>query len=269
MKTEYFEPLQEGNPHRLTFNQHIFPKKSIDRFLNHKGCVDIQSIKINKRFKANSNNKLFCAKRAWDQIMENGYMKNIEDDFQCVANEIVAGNILFIDKDMKKVINSFLALWNTRYYFSQNPILDFKPMPSFDNPMHIIGTLRDFSTDDLEFFEKNGIVGTKSGVIPGRHLTSMSIMKVHGERNQEFERCLNWGIYISQEDEFLVPDNTEIPYIPLSPNICLYGEADSNEVMLVNKQTVHHFNWIAIQASKNHYFARNFSKCPGYQTYLE
>ena len=61
-----FDPVSKGNPHELTIDQHIFPKKSIDRFYNQDGLLQVK--RGNKIFNTNSGNDgIFCAKRVWDQ----------------------------------------------------------------------------------------------------------------------------------------------------------------------------------------------------------
>src|SRR5277367_3510248 len=76
------EKPQKGNPRRLTFWQHVFPAKSIERFAGHDGKIAVRHRQADKEFKLAPENELFCAQRRWDQRAEAGYMKEIEDQFQ-------------------------------------------------------------------------------------------------------------------------------------------------------------------------------------------
>lgn len=84
-----FEKPQKGNPHRITVNQHVFPRASIARFVNDNNCVSVFYIPTGKAFIVAPDNELFCAKRAWDQRAEEGYMQRIERDFQKLVKDII------------------------------------------------------------------------------------------------------------------------------------------------------------------------------------
>ena len=74
-----YEKTQKGNPYQLTVCQHTFPAASIARFADTTGCVEVYLIKQNKVVRLKPDDKLFCAKRVWDQRAESGFMKEIED----------------------------------------------------------------------------------------------------------------------------------------------------------------------------------------------
>lgn len=80
------EHTQKGNPHQLTLLQHIFPSKSIDRFCNGNGVVDMYMFNHGKRRTAKPSDKFFCARRKWDERAEKGYGKDVEDEFQQVVD---------------------------------------------------------------------------------------------------------------------------------------------------------------------------------------
>ena len=75
------------NPQGLTQNQHIFPKRSIERFCDNRGFVQVRS--GDKQFPSTPKNDLFCANRLWNQQAENGFPKHVEDVFQAVADAII------------------------------------------------------------------------------------------------------------------------------------------------------------------------------------
>ena len=57
---------------------------------------------------------IFCAKRAWDQRAERGYMKEIEDEFQSVASKVIDGVVSKIGEVEKDAVDHFYALWHMR-----------------------------------------------------------------------------------------------------------------------------------------------------------
>jgi hypothetical protein len=65
------------NPNQLTVKQHVFPSRSIERFRNPNGRVSVYDI-LRRQIRLRApNDILFCARRAWDQRAEAGYMKQI------------------------------------------------------------------------------------------------------------------------------------------------------------------------------------------------
>jgi hypothetical protein len=80
------------NPNSLTVDQHVFPSKSIERFTDQRGRVSVHELHRAQVIRAKKpDNAIFCARRAWDQRAEAGYMKRIEDDFQKIVGPIVEG----------------------------------------------------------------------------------------------------------------------------------------------------------------------------------
>ena len=115
------EPTQKGNPHQLTLYQHIFPSRSISRFCRDNGNVDMYMFKHSKRREAKPCDKIFCARRKWDERAEKGYGKDIEDKFQRVVDRILQNPSLVLPSENLS-ITEFYALWNLRYHWSKVPI---------------------------------------------------------------------------------------------------------------------------------------------------
>ena len=46
-----YEKTEKGNPHNLTINQHCFPSRSIERFSNNDGCVEVHRIIPEKKLR--------------------------------------------------------------------------------------------------------------------------------------------------------------------------------------------------------------------------
>ncbi len=91
------------------------------------GKVQINNLIAGKILPVKPSDKLFCARRAWDQRAESGYMKTIEDAFQVLVNRIILDpiSITFSPKE-KMLISRFYALWVLRYNHSRNPEKDEK-----------------------------------------------------------------------------------------------------------------------------------------------
>lgn len=250
-----FEKPQQGNPHQLTINQHIYPAKSIARFYNETKKINIYSFVANKAFITTASNDLFCAKRAWDQQAEVGYMKSIEDNFQMVCDLIITGILIKINDFEKDIINKFFALWNCRFHWNEQKIEDHKIVGA-------LGLARNYSKDELEFFEKNGICGIRPDMtIPARHTNSGSILSNINQILPDLEDS-EWGILKAMGGEFLVPDRcTNGRYIPISPTICLLAHSGND---LIDIDEVGYINKKAIESSKYYFFAKDLSKCPGY-----
>ncbi len=65
----------------------------------------------------------FCAMRVWDHGAESGYMKENEDKFQSVAQQVISIRQSLID-DQHDIVTDFFALWGARANAKANPITD-------------------------------------------------------------------------------------------------------------------------------------------------
>jgi hypothetical protein len=70
--------------------------------------------------------KLFCARRVWDQKSELGYMKKIEDSFQILAAKMSDSKIANLGPSENKTVTEFFTLWEFRFYRNLNPLHDSK-----------------------------------------------------------------------------------------------------------------------------------------------
>lgn len=85
----HYPKPQKGNPHKLTINQHIFPKACISRFARENGTVQVRRKCGEQDQWVTPGNSYFCARRLWDQKAEAVFMKAIEDRYQdggCCGN---------------------------------------------------------------------------------------------------------------------------------------------------------------------------------------
>jgi hypothetical protein len=97
--TSRSEKPERGNPPELVRRQHVLPRRSIKRFVE-AGGVDLVDLKRGRLRRAGVNDVMFCADRAWNNGAETGWMKEIEDAFQALVEEILStGRDTFIDAE--------------------------------------------------------------------------------------------------------------------------------------------------------------------------
>jgi hypothetical protein len=98
----------------LTVNQHVFPLKTMKHFAPPGGRVSVCLIARREVRSMKPKNALFCARRAWDERAETGYMKRIEDEFQAIVAPIIDGKVGVIASEQKPAIDRMYALWYMR-----------------------------------------------------------------------------------------------------------------------------------------------------------
>jgi hypothetical protein len=248
-----YEKPQKGNPHQLTVNQHCFPASCIKRFANSDSKVQLMQLPKNEIILAKPDAKIFCAKRAWDQRAEHIFMKEIEDKYKILADEIINNNVLVLDAERQKVITDMFALWNVRSHWRGQPIDDQKIEGA-------IGIAVELTKDQQEELEKNGITAIRPDLtIPGRNLTGISIQRnVFAVREQMSDA--HWGILKSTSGQFLVPDqSSNSRMLPLTPYLCLYSQSLNEEI---DDAELARINACSIASAKEYYFAQDITLCP-------
>lgn len=242
-----FEPTQTGNPQRLTVNQHVFPRASIQRFTNSDGFVEVFVKKQKRILRLKPNNPFFCAKRIWDQKSETGVGKYIEDRFQALACAIEKGTVTTIGVFEKRIVEEFFSLWRTRQKFKLQGLED----------ICLNGITCDSLTkDQQEILERKHVMYAAHGVMKGRLLASVHIFG-YQDRFIHDNRSMIWGIARSHSNEFIVPDCfDDMMIVPISPKIAIV--ADLPDLILTYDQ-VALFNQIAIARASEYYFARRIS----------
>ncbi|MFT0173931.1 hypothetical protein ACLKMY_33850 [Paraburkholderia mimosarum] len=245
------EPTQPGNPHKLTRDQHVFPKASIQRFYNRHSKVTVVLTRENRRISnVDAGSNLFCADRAWDQRAEAGYMARIEREFQFLATRVLAGDLHWWGLEHKS-ITLFYALWEQRAHYAANPAPSIK----------LAGILpgNDLSKNEKEILESKHYLYTEDNGIPSRQFTGMHIQRHTDYRSAQL-REVEWSICRTEATagEFLVPDRPTALCIPLSPTVALLGNADIDRA---SAETVRLFNVLAAAGSHQFIFARDFSLC--------
>ena len=201
---------------------------------------------------ATPDDDIFCAKRIWDQRAEIGFMKSIEDNFQTLADQIIADKLIIIDSAQKVVVDAFYALWRARAEYrmtAADPI-------SFKNV-----TGHSWTKDQEEHFEKHGFWFIREdGTMPDRFLRGLRIQ-------WQIDACLTnlsgaqWGIMRAKTGHLIVPDHPGAsPIIPLTPTLCLcWGQtgitnATWRQVAVINR----YFNL----TGRQYLFAHDLAQCP-------
>lgn len=246
------DKTQKGNPHQLSVCQHTFPARSISRFVDDKGYVQVYLVKQNKLVQLKPNDQLFCAKRVWNQQAESGFMKDIEDKYQSLADLVFLENKRKLNLEEQQIVTDMFVIWNIREFRKANPIPDQQIEGAVDVAVH-------YTNDEQEILEKNHIIVIRSDLsIAGRDIAASNIL-LSLIKNRELMSNAQWGVLEALEGQFIVPDGCRNARIlPLSPTLCFFSESKDDEI---SKSEVAVINKLSIESSVNYYFSRDPTKC--------
>jgi hypothetical protein len=248
MKKAKPEKPQKKNPHELVIRQHVLPSKSIFRFVDSTRRVSLHDKARGKVRPAKPNDPMFCAKRAWDERAEAGYMKGIEDAFQALATKIIKRTVSTIDAEGDSIVNRFYALW---FWRATLRTLDTQELQL----NKVTGPGRTLTQDEEECLEKKWMLFIREdGTVPARQINGL-----HIQRLVDSYASVSWGIIEAQEGQFIVPDVSAHHIIPLAPTLCLVANTPDG---IIHKQNVAEINRALRAASQKYFFANDFSKCP-------
>lgn len=241
---------QRGNPHRLTVEQHVFPARSIERFAAADGKVSVRLRNSNKQLRLRPDNNLFCAKRAWDQRAEAGYMKTIEDEFQILADQIICGSRR-LDEEKSRIASRFFALWCFRFRARHNSTADH-------SVAGIVGER--LSQNEEELLEANHIGFFRSDqTMPGRVVCGIQIQMSIDKFVSDF-RGIRWGVLTTRRAELILPDTFgRFVFLPVTPITCLVCSGEDGELSLAQ---ILEINRLAVRSAQQYYLARDFARCP-------
>lgn len=245
-----FQKPQSGNPHQLTINQHVFPRASIQRFANASGRVKVRILSSRKVIDVEPDHDIFCVKRAWDQRHERLVGKQIEDEFQAIADQVMAGRSS-LAPEHHDTVTYFRSLWQLRDDHRENPISD-RPANGL--------TPTDLTLDQREVLESKHVAYIdQHGNFPGRMIAGLQIqrgMDHYADRNAG----ARWGILRAKSGDFILPDRFgEFGFVPISPKcVLMIGAPDT----IVQFAGVQNFNRAALREAKRYVVARSFSACP-------
>lgn len=245
------KPEKPSKGSKLTYWQHVFPARSIERFQNSIGVVQFHDFERNKIRPAGARDPMFCARRAWDQRAERGYMKQIEDSFQGLAERIVNAGERNIDEKEKHTVDLFYSLWSQR--------ANKRHLPEQEIASSLTGYR--LSKEQEEKLEANFTSFIREdGRMPARMLNGIAIQVSLAADMSAYSPQLTWGVLISLDGEFIVPDVPAATYIPLTPTTAL---AANTEGGVVTNDVVRKMNEIVSGRCEKYLFARDLSKCPG------
>lgn len=246
-----YEKTQTGNPHKLTINQHIFPRASMNRFADDRQFVQVRRFDHSDQIGFRTDNSYFCARRVWDQKTEAGLMLNIENKFQDIAEQVVSGSLSNLTQEMHERITDLYILWHLRFSRYLNPIQD--RVANGLSP-------EELTKDTQEILESNGYAFLRpDGTFPGRFLAGIGFIFAIGHERQQMKGT-NWGIIHCESGEFVVPDNfRDFSIVPLAPKICLIAGMKNTKIKL---EQVAEINARAVQSSQRYLFARDLDVCP-------
>jgi hypothetical protein len=239
------------NPNRLTLKQHVFPAHSIERFADRNGRVSVCDMLRHQVRLAAPDDSLFCARRAWDERAESGFMKRIEDRFQEIARLIIDGQATTVTPEQKRAIERMFALWYMRTRFRD---LDAQEI-------QLAGITGDELTKmQEEHLEKNRYAFVrKGGRMPARQINGLQLQRRIDGYADELAAVTRWGIISAQSGEFIVPDVPSHTILPLSPRLALIGSAPDGIIL---EQNLAEINRSVRASSQAYFFARDLSNCP-------
>jgi hypothetical protein len=245
------ERPQSGNPHQITYNQHVFPARSIGRFAGINRTVEVYDRIRSCKRKAASNDVIFCAQRSWDERSEKGYMKEIEADFQNLVS-MVTSNAITFNSEQIAIINKFFWLW---YFRARRRLLERQEIQ-----LNAVSAESRHTKDDEERLEKAGVMFIRpNATLPARFISGTQI---HMDINRQTSTTeARWVVVDASDGEFIVPDQPCHLIIPITPQMCL---VDAEAGGTINQKNVGDLNAILFNSSERYFFARKLSACPIY-----
>jgi len=248
------ESPQRGNPHRLVVRQHVLPLKSVARFADSDGLVDVRLPLGAKNFRVSPRNSLFCARRVWNQRAKTSFMKEIEDRFQETVDmlRVVMGNR--IGPRANEAITEFFLLWMLR--------AEHRLAPTTDAKLSEISSLEhDVTQDEDELLESVGVTCIRPDyTIAARHFSGDQI-RIDSLKLGKRLRFVTWHLACADAGEFLVPDRPTLDsmMVLLDPSTILLPFPVRTALTRLQVARV---NGSLVDSSVEYYFARDLSKSP-------
>ena len=246
-----YEKTQKGNPHQLTIRQHCFPKRSIERFCNENGVVNVRLIKEKKTVSLKPDHSIFCAHRVWNQRAESLFMQKIERAYQeFVSQLVIDAATRRLNTQENQTVTDMYSLWHVRCCWRRVRLGD-------QELVGILAPTDDYSSNDKELLEKHNLSTCKtdgaSVSIPGRHIAGILIQNDWG-RVRRALRGFSWAIVESKFGEFIVPDNAGIrSAMPVTPTIYLTKGTGYHKV---SGSELREINALLKAGSEQYYFGR-------------
>lgn len=247
-----FRRVQKSNPHQLVINQHIHAAHCLKKFTDEKGTIAVFDKSISEWVHRKPDAAIFCAKRAWDQRSEKGFMSRIETAFFNVIDRI---NTPFSERRHDD-ITRYYHLWRLRGLARDKERRD----------VHLNKVLGHHLTiDEQEILETNGysFIVEHDG-LPHHIASGIEIQVMLGKIFHLMEP-IKWGLLTARKGDFLAADYYPggsaglEPFIPISPQHAFFANTPDKGI---NVRQVREFNRVSIASSRNYYFCRDIGRCP-------
>ena len=267
--------IQAENPHRLTWKQHLFPVRSIERFATG-NTVQTFLIKQRKTVCIAPRNSRFYVQRVWDERTER-ISKQIEDSFQNLADVVVKSEMHYDFTEMDHTtVSRFHGLLINRGFVHRSPRSDVI--------LHgVTGWDPEKNRDTLEFLEANGgcfaeKLQSGESVLRSRVVNGMDVMKGIDAFSLE-NPGLTWMPAMAPSGlEFIVPDTWagnvfsgryhHQAAIPIAPHIAILASRTFPFPRDLTPAQVAFINTFARSLSYEFYFARQLEASPMLRPFL-
>ena len=248
-----YERPQAKNPYGLPIRQHIFPVASIIRFYNgSRSTVDLLDLLRGKRRQASAKDQAFCTMRKWDNRAETGFIKSIESAFQPIARLVIANPARVLSPEENNAVSRFYALWRMRAMYRSKSNDDYKYKTMVEQE-------RELTKDEQEQLESAGIMFTRNLGTPARIMHGMLLL-----RDVDYFLSLypdiSWSIWTVAVGEVIVPDYTNVLFVPLTPTLFL---TSGKRPGLAHPQAMAVINKTLMSDAKEYVFAQDLSNCLG------
>jgi hypothetical protein len=229
-----------------TINQHVLPRKSIERFYGPRNKVEVDFFVGEKNFPVSSKDKNFVASRAWTQFSEDG-TKIYEDAFQNAVEEVLRGGSL--TENHMRVFSRFYALIKARSEARYRKIARGMSMTEISSPPEC-------TEDQILRDERRGLFYISNEEEVERVVKDLAIIQSVLATETKLDQ---WGLLISTGPEFLVGDDfSQCARIPVTPHVYLGWDTASR---YLTASQVHQMNRDIKKLSKNFCFARSLDAC--------
>lgn len=225
-------------------NQHTFPRKSLERFLNDSNCIYVRRLSGDNSFPVKADNQIFCVSRKWCQSSEQGLGKGIEDKYQDLIEGLLENKRAELLPAESDIVHQFYALWKYRTCIDdfEDQIGDFNLTPT---------ALTLEEKKNLDLAHVNYV--DETGIFPDRNIKGVIM---HGGIIQFLDehRTTPWVLVESPDCELIIPDNPgNDMYIPVTPHWCLLA---GNPVRVLTSEQSKQANLGTIAKSKEYIAGR-------------
>lgn len=182
-------------------------------------------------------------------------MQKIEDDFQCLATQIVNRGLNSLTPAEHISASRFFALWHLRSHHrrQQEPDHIVKGMPG-----------ESLSNDQEEILERKHVKFARTAPggasVPGRMILGLSLLRdIDRITTTGPLRDKRWGIVRASKGEFIIPDIVDIAVIPVAPNIALICEYQN---AAISESQVTEIDRKLCNSAIEYLIACDFGECP-------